>query len=54
MDVLATELEDSFNRESSIEGHVDGPDVIEVDSQFLAREDVLQEGYLHGLYRRQV
>lgn len=34
-DVLAGEVEDLFYGESSIERHVDGPDVIEVDGELL-------------------
>ena len=52
--VLAGEIEDALHGEPSIVRHVDGPDIIEVNGQFLVREDVFQEGYLHGLYRRQV
>ena len=54
MGVLASEVEDPLHGEASVVGHVDGPDVVQVDGQFLVREDVFQEGYLHGLYRRQV
>ena len=54
MDVLAGEVEDLLDGEASVVGHVDGSNVVQVNGQFFVREDVFQEGYLHGLNRRQV
>ena len=54
MDVLACEVENALYGEAGVVGHVDGPDVVQVDGHLLVGEDVFQERYLHGLYRWQV
>ena len=40
VNVLAGEVEDLFDREASVVGHVDWPDVVQVDGNLLIREDV--------------
>ena len=54
INVLACEVEDLLDGQPTVEGHVDGTNIVKVYGNLLVREDVLQECNLHSLNRWQV